>query len=604
MKTILLLTDFSNNARNAIKYAIQAFGEDVDYILLNSYIISQPSITVVKEVDIILEKSQKGLINELDLIKSEFPESLGIKITTLCKYGSPSEAIKTIQKDNKIDMVVMGTKGASGITKVLIGSVTARVIKESLLPILAIPEDAKFVSLKNIVFASDLHNNQNESLVNPLKQIAERFSSEITILNVLKSGEFSKGIVSRQIEKMKGLKYLNKLNTNWSFVESNNVSNAIEQFCENNKADLLTIIARHNNFLERLLHDSVSQRLVFSSKLPILTLDDSSINQERLDKDNTILKTDIKTPENKGVYRGKVRDVISVGSDFLVMIVTDRLSCFDVELPKGIPYKGQVLNQLMVYFLEQTEDIVPNWMITKIDPNVTVGYRCQPFQIEMIVRGYIAGHAWREYSNGKRTLCGVKLPEGLRENDKLPEPIITPTTKAEIGHNEDISKEEILKQKLVSAKDYKLLEKYALALFERGTKIASERGLIFVDTKYEFGKYKDNQIYLIDEIHTPDSSRYFYTNGYEERQEKGEKQKQLSKEFVREWLIEKGFQGEEGQLVPEMSDEFINNVSERYIEIFEILTNTSFKKADVSNISERIENNIHQFLLFNQLPTK
>ncbi|PCJ00196.1 MAG: phosphoribosylaminoimidazolesuccinocarboxamide synthase [Flavobacteriales bacterium] len=498
----------------------------------------------------------------------------------------------------------MGTKGASGITKVLIGSVTARVIKESLLPILSIPENAKFSPLKNIVFASDLHENQNDSLVNPLKKIAERFNSEITLLNILKSNEISKGKVNRQIAKLKGLKYLNNLNTSWSFIESNNLSSTIEQFCENNRADLLTVIARHNNFFGRLLHDSISQRLVFNSKLPILTLDDSSINEERSIRDNTIIKTDIEIPKNKGVYNGKVRDVFSVGNDLLVMIVTDRISCFDVVLPKGIPYKGQVINQLATYFLEQTEDIVPNWLIKNIDPNVSVGYRCQPFQIEMIVRGYLAGHAWREYSHGKRTLCGVKLPEGLRENDKLPKPIITPTTKAEIGHDEDISKEEILKQKLVSKEDYELLEKYALALFERGTKIAAENGLILVDTKYEFGKYKDNEIYLIDEIHTPDSSRYFFTKGYDERQEVGEKQKQLSKEFLREWLIENGFQGKEGQLIPEMSDDFVNSVSERYIELFEILTDTPFKRADVSNISHRIGNNIHQFLLFNQLPTK
>lgn len=311
---------------------------------------------------------------------------------------------------------------------------------------------------------------------------------------------------------------------------------------------------------------------------------------------NTIIDLNLKLPENKGVYNGKVREVINIDDELLVMIVTDRISCFDVVMPKGIPYKGQVLNQLAAKFLETTKDIVPNWMLATPDPNVMVGYKCEPFKVEMVVRGYLAGHAWREYKAGNRLLCGVPLPDGLKENDKLPEPIITPTTKAEVGHDEDISREEILAQGLVSEDDYIQLEEYSLALFERGTELASEKGLILVDTKYEFGRKHEDEIYLIDEIHTPDSSRYFYADGYEERQDKGEKQKQLSKEFVREWLIERGFQGKEGQQTPEMPDEFINNVSERYIELYEKLTGETFEKADVSDIEQRIEKNINQYL--------
>ncbi|RMG80275.1 MAG: phosphoribosylaminoimidazolesuccinocarboxamide synthase, partial [Bacteroidetes bacterium] len=303
-----------------------------------------------------------------------------------------------------------------------------------------------------------------------------------------------------------------------------------------------------------------------------------------------------KFPGQTAFYQGKVRDVYTINHDLLVMIATDRISAFDVILPKGIPYKGQVLNQIAAKFLKATEDIVPNWLEATPDPNVSVGRKCTPFKVEMVIRGYLAGHAWREYKQGKRVLCGVELPEGMKENDKFPSPIITPATKAEEGHDEDISKEEIIAQGIVSQEDYELLEKYTYHLFERGTQMAAERGLILVDTKYEFGKDSEGNIRLIDEIHTPDSSRYFYAEGYEERQAKGEKQKQLSKEFVREWLMENGFQGKEGQQIPEMPEAFVNSVSERYIELYEKLTGESFQKTDTSNIEKRIEQNVLKYL--------
>jgi phosphoribosylaminoimidazole-succinocarboxamide synthase len=305
---------------------------------------------------------------------------------------------------------------------------------------------------------------------------------------------------------------------------------------------------------------------------------------------NAVKETNFQLPGQTGFYRGKVRDVYSV-ADKLVVVASDRISAFDVVLPKPIPYKGQVLNQIAAKFLAATKDIVPNWLLNVPDPNVSIGVRCQAFPVEMVIRGYLAGHAWREYKSGKRTLCGVALPEGLKENDKLPAPIITPTTKASEGHDEDISREEILKRGLVSESDYVQMEKYTKALFQRGTEIAAERGLILVDTKYEFGK-KDSTIYLIDEVHTPDSSRYFYKEGYEERQKKGETQKQLSKEFVRQWLIENGFQGKEGQRVPEMTDPIVNSISDRYIELFEHVTGEKFKKEERPEIIKRIENNI------------
>ena len=312
---------------------------------------------------------------------------------------------------------------------------------------------------------------------------------------------------------------------------------------------------------------------------------------------NTIISSDFSFPNQNSVYKGKVRDVYTIENELLVMIATDRLSAFDVVLPKGIPYKGQILNQIASEFLQKTQDIVPNWLIATPDPNVSVGIRCEPFKVEMVIRGYLAGHAAREYKAGKRELCGVPLPEGLRENDPLPNPIITPTSKADNGaHDEDISKEEILKRNIVSKEDYAILEKYTYALFERGTQIAKERGLILVDTKYEFGKTKDGEIILIDEVHTPDSSRYFYADGYAERQEKGEEQKQLSKEFVRQWLISKGFQGKAGQQIPEMTPEYIASVSERYIELYEHLMGKKFIKADISNIQERIYNNVSEYL--------
>lgn len=309
----------------------------------------------------------------------------------------------------------------------------------------------------------------------------------------------------------------------------------------------------------------------------------------------SLTKTDFNFPGQTNVYHGKVRDVYSIG-DLLVMVATDRISAFDVVLPKGIPYKGQMLNQIAAKFLDATADIVPNWKLASPDPMVTVGVRCEGFPVEMIVRGYLCGSAWRAYKSGVREICGVKIPDGMRENQVFTTPIITPTTKAELGlHDEDISKEEILKQGLVSKEDYELLEKYTMALFLRGSKMAAERGLILVDTKYEFGKHK-GKIYLIDEIHTPDSSRYFYSEGYQERFEKGEEQKQLSKEFVRIWLMENGFQGKAGQTVPEMTDEIVEGISERYIELFENITGEKFVKEDISNISARIEKNILDYL--------
>lgn len=310
---------------------------------------------------------------------------------------------------------------------------------------------------------------------------------------------------------------------------------------------------------------------------------------------NALTTTNYNFPEQTSVYHGKVRDVYSIGQDRLVMIATDRISAFDVVLPKGIPYKGQVLNQIASKFLDATADIVPNWKIASPDPMVTVGIRCEPFKVEMVIRGYITGSAWREYQKGARTLCGVTLPEGLRENQKFEKPLITPTTKADEGHDENISKEEIIARGVVSREDYEQLEQYTYALFQRGTEMAAKKGLILVDTKYEFGK-KDGKIYLIDEIHTPDSSRYFYSEGYEERFERGEEQKQLSEEFVRKWLMENGFQGREGEKVPEMSEAYCNTVSERYIELFEKITGEKFVKADTTGLEARIERNILDFL--------
>lgn len=299
----------------------------------------------------------------------------------------------------------------------------------------------------------------------------------------------------------------------------------------------------------------------------------------------------------KSVYKGKVREVYTLENDILVMIATDRLSAFDVVMPKGIPYKGQILNQIATKMMKATEDLVPNWLMATPDPNVAVGKACEPFKVEMVIRGYLSGHAAREYKAGKRLLCGVPMPEGMKENGKFPEPIITPATKAEQGdHDEDISREEILERGIVSEEDYKVLEQYTKALFQRGTELAAERGLILVDTKYEFGKTNEGEIVLIDEIHTPDSSRYFYAEGYEERQTKGEPQKQLSKEFVRQWLITNGFQGLEGQTLPEMGDAYIESVSERYIELYESITGETFERADVANIQERIGGNVSDFL--------
>jgi phosphoribosylaminoimidazole-succinocarboxamide synthase len=308
----------------------------------------------------------------------------------------------------------------------------------------------------------------------------------------------------------------------------------------------------------------------------------------------SITSTNFNFPNQKDVYNGKVRDVYNINDEFLTMIVTDRISAFDVVLPKGIPFKGQVLNQLAKMFLKSTEDIVPNWMISSPDPNVTIGHFCKPFKIEMVIRGYLTGHAWRTYKSGKREICGVEMPDGMVEHQKFPTPIITPSTKADFGHDEDISREDILRKGIVKEKDYLKLEEFTRAIFKRGSEMADERGLILVDTKYEFGK-KDGKIFLIDEIHTPDSSRYFYKDGYRQRQENGEPQKQLSKEFVREWLMENGFQGKDGQKIPEMNKEFVESVSNRYIELFEKVSGTKFEKPDFKNPIERIEKNVLEF---------
>lgn len=310
----------------------------------------------------------------------------------------------------------------------------------------------------------------------------------------------------------------------------------------------------------------------------------------------TLMHTALSLAGQQSKYTGKVREVYTLENDRLVMIATDRLSAFDVVMPKGIPYKGQILNQIAYQMLQATSDIVPNWLEACPDPNVAIGQACEPFKVEMVIRGYLVGHAAREYSKGKRTLCGVSLPEGMIENEAFPEPIITPATKAEEGHDEDISREEIIAQGIVSEEDYIQLENHTRALFARGTELAQKQGLILVDTKYEFGKNKKGEILLIDEIHTPDSSRYFYQEGYAERQAKGESQKQLSKEFVRRWLIENGFQGLEGQSVPSMSDAYIQSISERYIELYENITGSSFVPADLSNIESRIEKNIREYL--------
>lgn len=310
---------------------------------------------------------------------------------------------------------------------------------------------------------------------------------------------------------------------------------------------------------------------------------------------NALTKTEFHFPNQKSVYIGKVRDVYNINDELLVMVVSDRISAFDVVLPKGIPYKGQVLNQIASDFLDATMDICPNWKIATPDPMVTVGHFCKPFAVEMIIRGYLTGSSWRAYKNGAREICGVKIPDSMKEHQKFEQPIITPTTKADEGHDEDISRSEIIKQGIVSEKDYELMEMYTRQLFQRGTEIAAKHGLILVDTKYEFGK-KDDTIYLIDEIHTPDSSRYFYLEGYEERQLKGENQKQLSKEFVREWLMENGFQGKDGQKVPEMSDDFVSQVSERYIELYENITGKKFEKANTKDVLDRVENNVLKYL--------
>ena len=309
----------------------------------------------------------------------------------------------------------------------------------------------------------------------------------------------------------------------------------------------------------------------------------------------TLARTDFRLPGQKAVYHGKVRDVYTLENDLLVMIATDRISAFDVVLPAGIPYKGQVLNQIAAHYLDATRDIVPNWKIATPDPMVTIGHRCEPFKVEMVIRGYITGSAWRAYAAGDRVLCGLPLPEGMRENQRFEHPIITPTTKADEGHDENISREEIIAQGLVSKEDYEQIERYTYALFERGTQMAAEKGLILVDTKYEFGK-KDGKIYLIDEIHTPDSSRYFYAEGYQERFERGEAQKQLSKEFVRQWLIENGFQGKPGQQIPEMTEAYCDSVSERYIELYERVVGKPFEKAELNNLAQRIEKNITDYL--------
>lgn len=312
---------------------------------------------------------------------------------------------------------------------------------------------------------------------------------------------------------------------------------------------------------------------------------------------NTINKTNYHFSDQKSVYRGKVREVYNINNELLVMIATDRISAFDVVLPKQIPFKGQILNQIATKMMEATVDIVPNWLLATPDPNVAIGHLCEPFKVEMVIRGYLSGHAGREYKSGKRTICGVTMPEGMSENDKFQEPIITPATKAAEGdHDEDISREGIIERGIVSENDYLVLENYTKALFKRGTEIAASRGLLLVDTKYEFGKTKDGQIVLIDEIHTPDSSRYFYADGYEERQAKGEVQKQLSKEFVRQWLIANGFQGKEGQHVPLMTDAKVDEISERYIELYENISGEKFIKSDTSQILDRIEKNVNVFL--------
>lgn len=310
---------------------------------------------------------------------------------------------------------------------------------------------------------------------------------------------------------------------------------------------------------------------------------------------NTLITTNFEFPEQTYVYHGKVRDVYSIGQDLLVMIATDRISAFDVILPQGIPYKGQVLNQIAAKFLDATADIVPNWKLATPDPMVTVGLRCDTYRVEMVIRGYLTGSAWREYKSGIRSLCGVTLPEGMKENQKFPTPIITPTTKEDEGHDMNISKEEIIAQGLVSKDEYEQLEKYTYALFQRGTQMAAQKGLILVDTKYEFGK-KDGKIYLIDEIHTPDSSRYFYADSYQELFDKGEEQRQLSKEFVRKWLMDNGFQGKDGQKVPEMTEEYCNSVSDRYIELYEKIVGEKFEKADAKHVAARIQKNITEYL--------
>ena len=310
---------------------------------------------------------------------------------------------------------------------------------------------------------------------------------------------------------------------------------------------------------------------------------------------NTLVTTDYHFSDQTNVYHGKVRDVYSIGNDTLVMIATDRISAFDVVLPQGIPYKGQVLNQIAAKFLDATADIVPNWKQATPDPMVTVGLRCEPYKVEMVIRGYLTGSAWREYKSGVRTLCGLSLPDGMKENQKFPTPLITPTTKADEGHDENISREEIIAQGLVLREEYEQLEKYTLALFQRGTEMAAQKGLILVDTKYEFGK-KDGKIYLIDEIHTPDSSRYFYADTYQDLYAKGEEQRQLSKEFVRKWLMDNGFQGKDGQQVPEMTEEYCNSVSERYIELYEKIVGEPFVKADVADVAARIDKNVTAYL--------
>lgn len=309
-----------------------------------------------------------------------------------------------------------------------------------------------------------------------------------------------------------------------------------------------------------------------------------------------VVETNFNFPGQKSVYKGKVRDVYNINDRYMAMVVSDRISAFDVVLPKGIPFKGQVLNQIAAKFLDATTDIVPNWKVATPDPMVTVGIKCEPFKVEMVIRGYLTGSAWREYKVGNRMICGIQLPDGMKENQKFDKPIITPTTKADEGHDENISKEDIIAQGLVSKEDYEQLEKYTYALFQRGTEIASKKGLILVDTKYEFGK-RDGKIYLIDEIHTPDSSRYFYAEGYQERFEKGEAQRQLSKEFVRQWLMDNGFQGKDGQTIPEMTDEIVASITERYIELYENITGEKFVKSESNDIEKRIEKNVTTFLL-------